>query len=224
MSVSIVDLQERSFVGEISTAGCAMVHPTADGEFMQMCGDGTLQLISLDSAGGEAGRQRSRKFFDIDEDPVMDYAVPSAAGWILVTYHGKVFEVTFDNGIRIGKPWSLLTEADEEEGWRIGGNQPMAYNAASGVLLTLMHQGGEGSHKDPGTEIWAYDFANKRRGYRLQLEAPVGAIEVTADDDPVLLVLGEGPAVAVHNVKTGRHIRTIEEAGVAGWSLHRFNK
>ena len=116
----------------------------------------------------------------------------------------------------------MALEEDVEEGWRIGGGQPMAYNAATGVLVALMHQGGEGSHKDPGTELWAYDFANKRRGYRLQLESPVPAVEMTAADDPLLLLLGEGPAVAVHNAKTGRHIRTIEEVGMAGWSLHRF--
>jgi methylamine dehydrogenase heavy chain len=224
MSVSIVDLEQRSFVAEISTAGCGMVHPTGKNAFMQMCGDGTLQLITLDASGVEADRQRSRKFFDIDEDPVMDYAVPSAAGWILVTYLGEIYEVTFDKGIRISKPWSLLTADDAEEGWRIGGEQPIAYNAATGVLATLMHQGGDGSHKDPGTELWAYDFANQRRGYRLQLESPVGSIEITSAVDPLLLMLQEGPAVAVHNATTGRHVRTIEEAGVSGWSLKRFVK
>jgi len=126
MSVSIIDVEQRSFVGEISTAGCAMVYPTGNAGFMQMCGDGTLQVITLDASGNEADRQRSRKFFNIDDDPVMDYAVASANGWILVSYAGQIYETTFDNGIRIGKPWSLLTEEDVEDGWRISGEQAMA--------------------------------------------------------------------------------------------------
>ncbi|MDH3641817.1 MAG: methylamine utilization protein MauE [Gammaproteobacteria bacterium] len=224
MSVSIIDVQERKFVTEISTAGCAMVHPTVDGEFMQMCGDGTLQVITLDESGNEAERRRSKRFFDIDEDPVMDYAVPSADGWILVSYEGLIYQAAFAGGIEIGKPWSLLTEEDVEDGWRIGGDQPLAYNSATGVLAVLMHKGEKDTHKDPGTELWVYDFANRRRGYRLALEAPVSAVEMTSANEPLLLLLGEGPVVAVHNATTGRHIRTIKEAGISGWGLQRFWK
>ena len=42
-SVSVVDVEERSFVGEISTPGCAMIMPVEDNDFLMICGDGTLQ-------------------------------------------------------------------------------------------------------------------------------------------------------------------------------------
>ena len=77
------------------------------------------------------------------------------------------------NDIDISRPWSLLTEEDVEEGWRVGGNDPFAYNAATGLLFTLMHQGGPDTHEDPGYEVWAFDTNTQRRGYRLQLEIPV---------------------------------------------------
>ena len=46
-SVSIVDVRSRTFAGEISTPGCAVIMPVANRDFMMICGDGTLQLIRL---------------------------------------------------------------------------------------------------------------------------------------------------------------------------------
>ena len=50
-SVSVVDIDTRAFVGEISTPGCALIMQTAGSGFLQMCGDGRLQLIRLDKNG-----------------------------------------------------------------------------------------------------------------------------------------------------------------------------
>lgn len=223
MSVSIVDVQTRTFIAEISTAGCAMVFPVPERRFMQICADGTLQLITLDRRGAEAARTRSDTFFDLDEDPVFDYAVPSADGWILVSFEGMVREVTFDDGIEIGEPWSLLTEEDAGEKWRIGGNQPMAFNEATGTLLTLMHQGEKDTHEDSGTEIWGFDISTKRRGYRLKLEAEASGINVTRDEDPLMFIMSSLPrTVLVHNARTGRLLRTIEEAGIFSSQIQRF--
>lgn len=216
MSVSIVDVENQTFVGELSTAGCGFVYPLPNRRFMQLCGDGTVQIISLDSNGGESARERSKPFFDIDVDPVFDLAAPTGDGWLLVSFEGQVFEVTANNGIRISKPWSILTPEDAEDGWRIGGDQPLAYNAATGTLFTLMHQGGPDTHEDPGTEVWAFNTRTQRRGYRLALEEPAGAIDVSGDGDPRLyIVAGESSQVHVHSGSTGRLLRSIPEIGSA---------
>ena len=103
-----------------------------------------------------------------------------------------------------------------EEGWRIGGDQPLAYNAATGMLFTLMHQGGPDTHEDPGTEVWAFNTRTQRRGYRVALEAPSGAIDVSLDDDPMLYVVtGEPSEVHVHRASTGRFLRSVQEVGSA---------
>jgi len=216
MSVSIVDVEKQTFVGELSTAGCAFVYPLKDRRFLQICGDGTVQVIGLDRNGAEASRERSRKFFDVDTDPVYDLALPTADGWLLVSFGGQVFEVKVGDEIQVSEPWSILTAEDVEDGWRIGGDQPFAYNAQTGILFTLMHQGEKDTHEEPGTEVWAFDQTNQRRGYRLTLDEPSGAIDVSRDADPLLYVVGgESAVVNVHQAGTGRLLRTIPEVGSA---------
>ena len=70
-SVSVVDVESQSFVGEISTPGCALIMQTAGNGFLQICGDGRLQLIRLNDDGTEASRDRSKEVFDIEEDLVV---------------------------------------------------------------------------------------------------------------------------------------------------------
>lgn len=225
MSVSIVDVEAQKFVGEISTAGCGFVYPLEGRRFMQLCGDGTVQVIDLDANGEEASRKRSRSFFDIDEDPVFDLALAKPDGWVLISFAGKVYEVTVDgNDIDVSRPWSLLTEEDAAQGWRVGGNQPFAYNAETGLLFTLMHQGGPDTHEDPGMEVWAFDMNTQRRGYRLQLEVPSLSVAVSQDADPLLYVgtLETPMSVQVRKAGTGRLLRVIPEAGSPGHHIQAF--
>lgn len=220
-SVSIVDVENQTFVGEISTAGCGFVYPVSGNRFMQLCGDGTVQVIALDDAGRETDRMRSRKFFDLDQDPVFDLAVPKSDGWLLISFEGLVYDVTVDDRIQIARPWSLLTEDDAEEGWRVGGDQPFAYNDRTGLLFTIMHQGGPDTHEEPGTEVWAFNVPTQRRGYRVALEHESSAIDVSQDADPLLYVSLEG-SVQVHDAATGRLRLTIPETGLLGGRVQAF--
>jgi methylamine dehydrogenase heavy chain len=215
MSVSIVDVEKQSFVGEISTAGCGFVYPVSGRRFMQLCGDGTVQVISLGRDGKETDRSRSATFFNIDEDPVFDLALQKADGWLLISFEGKVFEVTVGDDIEVSEPWSLVNEEDLEEDWRVGGDQPFAFNAETGLLFSLMHQGGPDTHEEPGTEVWAFNLDTQRRGYRLALEEPSGTIEVSTDADPLLYIGSGFPSVVhVHKASTGRRLHTIPETGI----------
>jgi len=225
MSVSIVDVAQDRFVGEISTPGCAAVYPVGRG-FLMPCGDGTLQYVTLKRDGTEDTRVRSRKFFDIEEDPVFDYAVPSGKGWLFLSMDGKVFEATVDGGnVLVSEPWSIL--ADEEEGseWRISGSQPFAFNSARGLLVTLMHEGGgQETWEDPGTEVWGFSFENRRRGYRLTLDedAPASGVLLTEDNEPLLVISPDETAdVRVHDAMTGRQLLVVTEIG--GGLLQNFS-
>ena len=219
-SVSIVDIERERFVEEISTGGCGFVYPVSGNRFMQLCGDGTVQVISLRDNGREQDRIRSDKFFDIEEDPVFDLALQSRDGWLLISFEGQVFEVTVDDGINVSEPWSLLSEADVEEGWRVGGSQPFALNAETGLLFTLMHQGGPDTHEDEGTEVWAFDADTRRRGYRITLEEPSSVVEVSRDADPLLYISSGFPGVVhVHKASTGRRLHTIPETGITASNL-----
>jgi hypothetical protein len=92
-SVSIVDVEDRVFIYEASTPGCAVIMPVADSDFLQLCGDGTLQLIQLDISGFEENRIRSDIFFNVMEDAIFDRTARSADGWYLITHAGIIYEV-----------------------------------------------------------------------------------------------------------------------------------
>jgi len=214
MSVSLVDVEKGEFLSEVSTPGCAGVYPIGTG-FLMACGSGTLQYITLDDSGKESARIVSDTFFDVAKDPVFDYAVPTANGWLFVSFDGLVFEATVEDGkVRLSKPWAIVDPKDEKDGkWRIGGRQPFAYNAATGQLVTLMHEGGgQETFEDAGTEIWAFDVPRQRRGYRLKLEEPAMGVQLTTDAEPLLVVSPEKvKTLSIHDARTGRKLRDIED-------------
>jgi methylamine dehydrogenase heavy chain len=216
MSVSIVDVDAEEFVGEVSTPGCAAVYPIDRG-FLMPCGDGTLQYISLDRNGKESGRIRSRVFFNVDEDPIFDYAVPTTNGWMFMSFDGLVFEASVANGeITISEPWSIISQDEEDAQWRISGGQPFAYNAATGVLVTLMHEGGgQETFEDPGTQVWGFDTNTRRRGYRMELgEEMATGVALTADAEPLLIIVpDEQRTLRIASATTGRILRTMDEMG-----------
>ena len=202
VSISIVDLGVGKFVNEINTAGCGLVYPSGELSFLQLCGDGTAQLIRLDADGQEVERSRSEVFFDLQIDPLMEKAVQTPGGWIFNTFQGDVYQVSFAGGrIDVRK---LFKIASDNPGWRVGGMQPLAYHTDQNLLLALMHQGGEDSHKDPGTEVWYYDLSSGRLTHRLSLQTPSFTIQVSQDDAPLLyvgsLIMQK---VDVYDLKTG---------------------
>jgi methylamine dehydrogenase heavy chain len=207
-------------VEEISTPGCAAVYPVGRG-FLMPCGDGALQFVALNADGTEASRVRSRAFYDVQDDPVFDYAVPTGDGWLFVSFEGHVFEATVaDGAVVVAEPWSLLTEEDREAGWRIGGDQPFAYNAETGLLVTLMHEGGgQETFEDGGTEVWGFSTRTRRRGYRIAVgdgDGPERAsgVQLTEDGAPLLLIApDDGDALRIHDGRTGRHLRSMPDLG-----------
>jgi methylamine dehydrogenase heavy chain len=153
----------------------------------------------------------------VETDPVYDYAVPTDEGWMFVSFDGKVFEATVENDrIQVSEPWSIIDPNDEKSAkWRIGGRQPFAYNAATGLLVTLMHEGGgQETFEDPGTEIWAFDVRQQRRGYRLKLEAPANGLQLTADAQPLLIVSpDEEKQLRILDGLTGKELRIMKDFG-----------
>jgi methylamine dehydrogenase heavy chain len=213
-SVSIVDVVDREFVGEISTPGCAIIMPVEERAFLMLCGDGTLQYLQLDDDGNEAVRSRTKSFFEVDSDPVFDKPVLTDRGWLLVTFLGRVFEVTVEGvKVEVSKPWSLLSEADAAERWRPGGGQPFTVHRESGLLYALVHQGGEDSHHDPGSEVWIYDLDRRKRVGRMTLEVESAQILAGQQAQPRLYALHEDDALRIYDGLQLRLLRTIENPG-----------
>jgi methylamine dehydrogenase heavy chain len=172
-SLSIVDVVERRFTAEIPTPGCGLVYAAGARRFVSLCMDGALLLVTLDAEGHELSKARSQPFFDPERDPVTEKGVRVGDRWLFVSFEGFVHAVDLSGAEPVfEEPWSLLDARDREEGWRVGGFQHLAVHRASGRLYSLVHQGGPDTHKAPGTEVWVYDLASRRRVQRIELEYP----------------------------------------------------
>jgi methylamine dehydrogenase heavy chain len=247
-SVSVVDVVERRFVGEIETAGCALVYPAGPRRFGMLCVDGTALAIALDESGAEAARAASAKFFDAAKDPVTEKGVRLGDGrWLFASFDGMAHEVDFAaNGAPAAKePWSLFTDAERADDWRIGGHLHLGFHAPTGQLYSLVHQGEPDTHKKAGTELWVYDVAKRAKqrvielpnlsasalrsladveaggivDWMLQTFVPSAGVEsvlVTPDDEPLLVLSNdEAPVLAVLDATSGELLREIEEPGLS---------
>jgi len=222
-SVTIVDIVGRSFVGEISTPGCALIMAVGNNDFLMICGDGTMQLVQLNDDGSESNRERSHKFFSVEDDPVFDHPVPFDGGWLLVSHHGDVFHVTVDGDeITITDAWSIITEEDAEDNWRPGGFQLKSVHEGTGLLYILVHQGGEFTHQEPGTEVWVFNVAAQRRIARIELEAETSNVMVTQESEPKLIVSDDEGGLHIYDALKMTLDRTIEDPGPGRFTLQDF--
>lgn len=213
-SVTIVDVVDRNFVSEISTPGCALIMAVGNNDFLMICGDGTLQLIQLGDDGEESNRVRSDEFFSVEDDPVFDRPVPYNGGWLMVSHEGLVYHATVDgDDIEISDPWSMLSDEDIEEKWRPGGTQMKTVHEDTGLMYILMHQGGQYTHHDPGTEVWVYSLVDQRRIARIELDEEVSHLMVTQEAQPKLIMPGKEQKLHVYDATKMTRDHTIEDAG-----------
>lgn len=211
-SVSVVDVEQREFLGEISIPGCSMVYPTGARGFSSLCADGSMVSVHLDESGGLASRQRSEIFFDVDTDALFEKPVlRDGVAWF-PTFLGNMVRIDLSGDTpRIDPPWSLTEGV--EGGWRPGGSQPTAMDS-TGKLYVLMHpEGAEGTHKDPGVEVWVFDPAQKARLARIALRLPAISIAVTGGDTPLLVATNINMNIDVYDAGDGTHQRTLADFG-----------
>jgi methylamine dehydrogenase heavy chain len=214
-SVSIADMVNRKFVEEIAIPGCGMIYPAGKRRVASLCGDGALLTITLGADGRESARATSQPFFDAGKDPVTEKAVRLGGILYFVTVDGVVHPIDVAGAdLRFEPTWSLVTDEDSKASWRVGGMQNLAVHEKGGRLYALMHQGGPDTRKDPGTEVWVFDVASRKRINRIALKGPATSIEVTRDDEPLLLTafLFE-QALQVYDARSGSHLRTITQLG-----------
>lgn len=172
-SLSIVDVERRSFAAEVEAPGCALVYAVGARRFAMLCGDGALLLVTLDDMGRAVSKRRTEPFFDPLVDPVTEKAVRWGNRWVFVSFEGAVHPVDFSGEEPVFEtPWSLLDDADRKDSWRVGGPQHLAVHQPTGRLYSLMHRGGVDTHKQPGTEVWVHDLASHERVRRIELGGP----------------------------------------------------
>jgi len=219
-SLSIVDLQARKFVGEIDTPGCSMAYTAGTRTLFSLCTDGSLMTIHMDDGGTASAKQASPPFFVVSEDPITENGARYGQKWLFASVMGYVYTIDFSSGEPVfDEPWSLLSDAERAENWRIGGWQHLAVHETSGRLYSIMHQGGFDTYQEPGHEIWVYDLARKTRVAVITTVHETVSIEVTQDDSPLLFgIAADAPALDVYDVMSSSHLRTVDELG-SGLSL-----
>ena len=246
-SVSVVDVEAMRMVAEVQTAGCAAVFPAGPTRFGMLCGDGTAITVHLKENGEFDRLARSPSFFDVVADPITVKGVRDGSTWWFPSFKGLLYEVSFGaDAPKPKEPWSLFTDSELEDEWRVGGAQHLAYHRSTRRLYSVVHQGGPGSHKDPGAEIWVYDLPTHKKidvfsapnliaaflgpqagfdakgtfGKILTFLLPnmgVHSIAVTQDRQPVLFVRhADLGAVGVLDALSGEHLRDIDETGLSG--------
>jgi methylamine dehydrogenase heavy chain len=214
-SVSVIDVKQRRFLGEVQTAGCSLVYGSGQRRFFSLCGDGGLISVELDDKGKASNIYRSKAFFDPLKDPIQEDGVRVGNQWIFVSYGSNVYSVDVSKRHPgFPAPWSLLSDSERKQGWQTGGLQLLAAHARSRKIYVAMHQGGLHSQDDAGTEIWVYDLDSHKRLQRIVTKHPVTSLQLSKDDQPLLFTLfAERPQLDVYDGSTGKFLRSVEQLG-----------
>ena len=209
-SVSVIDMVNRKFLAEIPIPGCSLVYPMAGRAFASLCTDGTMMGVQIAEDGSAASTARTEVFFDANNDPLMEKPAMIGGVAYFPSFLGRVVPVDLTGSQpEVGEEWSLI--GDEDGGWRPGGLAVTASDSA-GRMYVLMHpEGYEGSHKDPGVEVWVFDVEEQRRVDRIALELPVISIGLTRDDEPLLIATNINLEVDVYDAGSGEYRRTLSD-------------
>jgi methylamine dehydrogenase heavy chain len=222
-SFAVLDPAKGAVLGEIDTAGCVLVIPSGTYRVSSICESGKLLTVTLDAQGHEVSRAFSDAFFDPDSDPIFVQGIPTNGGYAFLSFLGEVHEVDFSGAAPVArKSWPLVTAAEKGR-WRPGGTQPGAIHRQSNKLYVPMHQGGEGSHKEGGTEIWVFDMQTHQRIARwpmgpLKVDAVI-AVQVSQDDAPLMFTASQNSDVAVFDARTGQLRHVEKQLGQTPWLI-----
>ncbi|UXY50615.1 amine dehydrogenase large subunit [Pseudomonas tohonis] len=189
-SISIVDLEQRRFVGEVAIPGCASIYPAGPRDFYAICGNGGFFHLRLDDQGQVVAQERTQPLFDPLKDLLLTTGVRMGDTWYFVSQQNNAYGIRMGaDGIEAGSRWSLVSDAERSDGWGIAGNHGTALHVRSGRLFVLMHQDKPENYQKPGTEVWVFDVRSQQRVARIELKEQSTAIGVSQGEQPRLYSL-----------------------------------
>ena len=211
-SVTVVDLVNRKVLGEVEIPGCSLVYPSGKRGFSTLCQSGTLLSIRLDEKGGVAGRAESKAFNPLDTDPLFTASALLGGIRYFPSLHGRIQPIDMrTEDVKILPDWPLIPATEQGANWRPSGWHILASDDK--LLYVLMQpEAHEGTHKDPGTEVWVYNVTSKARVKRLRLVRPGSSISLTHSADPLLLVQA-GERLDVYQASDGSLVRSLDLPG-----------
>ena len=209
---TVIDLEKRAVVNEVQLPTCAGIYPTGKRGFSSICSNASLISYQLGENGKVTEQAKTEPFFDIEKDALFERpAIIDGVGYF-PTFAGNVQEIDLrDDTARLGEKWSLLNPEDKNQNWRPGGAW-LAATDSTRRLYVMMHENGrEGSHDDPGSEIWVFDTGKKTRVNRIPLTLPAIAFDITAGDSPRVVTTNVEMNLEVYDAISGKHVNTIAD-------------
>ena len=210
--VTVVDLEKREVVNGVPLPTCAGIFPTGERGFSSLCGNGSMVSFQLDEDGQVTEQGKIEPFFDVDQDALFERPAIIGGTGYFPSFSGAVQEIDLSGSAAVlGEKWSLLNEEDRAQNWRPGGAWLTATDS-TGRLYVMMHpDGGEGSHDNPGSEIWVFDTASKARVQRIALTLPAIAFDITMGDAPKIVTTNIEMKLEVYDARYGGHLNTIAD-------------
>lgn len=204
-SVTVVDTQAKTVTAELAIPGCVLNYPVGNRRFASLCGDGSLQVVTLNDQGQETARSRTA-FFDPNAEKLNERAVNVGDTYYFTTTTGTVRPVDFSGDApKILGSWTLTTEAEKQAGWAPGGWQLMAVAPKLNRMYVLMHDAHEPMKwEDPSTLIWAFDLKTHKKVATLEAPVPVWSLQATGDDKPLLLGADIEGGLQIFDLKTDK--------------------
>jgi len=210
-SVTVVDTEDQTVASEIGIDGCVLNYPIGDRAFASICGDGTFQQVKLDESGQELSRNRT-KFFDPNKVAMNERAVRDGDMYYFVTLDGVIQPIDVSGKRpKVGKRWSLFTDAQREVGWGVGGWQLMAISPALNQMYVLVHEDhSERNWEDPSNTIWAFDLDSHEKVGEMTTENYVWSLRATSDDEPLLLGVNIDGGLDVFDLTKMQYMHTVD--------------
>jgi methylamine dehydrogenase heavy chain len=212
-SVTVVDLVKRTVLGDVDIPGCSLIYPTGSRGFSTLCSSGTLLSIRLDANGAVAARSESKVFNPLDTDPLFTASAGIGGVRYFPRLHGRIQPVDMrTDEVKILADWPLVPAADAGGNWRPSGWQLIGSDEQKLLYVLMQPDAHEGTHKDPGTEVWVFNAATKSRIKRLRLVRPGSSIALTHTAEPLLLVQA-GARIDVYDAADGALVRSMDAPG-----------
>ncbi|MEM7097457.1 MAG: amine dehydrogenase large subunit [Pseudomonadota bacterium] len=208
-TVSIVDLEAKTFVGEVPIAGCSFLLPSGDYSFSSICSDGSFLTTTLDDSGAATSTQRSPVVFDANDDPVFEGPGITDDAAYFLTFSGQILPVDTSGEIPdFGEKYWLSDES--ERNWLPGGANPIATDADGMGYVLMNPEGGEGTHKDGGAQVWVVDLAKGNVQSKIDLQTWGVSLGTSGKGDSRLLYVTNAElGIDVYRIPQGEFVHTL---------------
>jgi methylamine dehydrogenase heavy chain len=213
-SVTVVDLVKRQPLGEIEIPGCMLIYPSGQRGFSTLCSSGSLLSIRLDAAGAVAARSETKRFNQLDTDPLFTASTVLDGVRYFPSLHGRIQPIDMKgDDVQVLQDWALVSAEEKAANWRPSGWQLIGSDGKKLLYVLMQADAQEGTHKDPAAEVWVFNAATKTRVRRMRLVRPGSSVALTHGADQLMLVQA-GTRLDVYDPQGGALVRSLDLPGL----------